>query len=416
MIFSNLNKKNSKISFLISNIDTSILNSIRRTILADIPNVGFNFNPHNYHEYPDINIINNDTPLHNEIIAHRISLIPINVSSDELESWNHQDYKFVINKTNKNNTDIIITTDDINVIYKDEPNEELKKRFFPKNPLTKDHIIISKLNNTIDSKFHIEAIATVNTPSNLASYGIVSTCTYNNVVDEELVKSEIEKLKIKTKEKIINNEFLKIKEIVNDYIDDEKIKNILEKNYKKAKKEINKLLPNNIKINDLTDIDTVIEDEIKKFNTLDIYRHYHKNSYLEPNLFEFTIESECAITPIYVFNKALLILLNKINTIIQNIEDIVIIKNDELHTIILENENHTIGNLIQSLMFNKYIREDNNNLLSYIGYTVPHPLENILVIKIKGNYNDPKEFFVNGLIYINDLIKDVYDQWNTFSS
>jgi DNA-directed RNA polymerase subunit L len=417
MIFYNLEKNNNKISFVLTDIDVSILNSVRRTILANIPNVGFHFNPQNYHEYPNIKIIKNDTPSHNEIIAHRISLLPINVSEQELESWNYEDYKFIIKKINKNNNDLHVTTNDISVYYKGEKNEELKNRFFPRNSFTKDHIIISKLNNTIDSEFNVEAIATIGTAEELALYGLVSMCTYENVIDDELVKKKIKDIKEKTKTKIIDTETEKIKDLVKDHVSEDKIKELLTNNYDNFKNKISKLLPKDFNLDiKLPNIDNVIENNINKFNTLDIYKQYHKNKYNEPNKFKFTVESECAISPIYIVNKALLIILNKINNIIQNIDDIQIIKNNDLFTVILNGETHTIGNLIQSLIFNKFIREEKSKELMYVGYTVPHPLEKVLLIKIKGNFTDPKNFFNKALIHVENTIEEVYNQWNTFSS
>ena len=58
MGFKNFKKKNNKITFNAKNIDVSILNSIRRIILSDIPNVAFDFKPYDFEE-KKVNIIQN---------------------------------------------------------------------------------------------------------------------------------------------------------------------------------------------------------------------------------------------------------------------------------------------------------------------------------------------------------------------
>ena len=75
------------IEFEIKNIDVSILNSIRRTILSKIPCLGFYFNADDHFVNHDITIYKNESPLHNEIIAHRISMIPIYATYNDILNW-----------------------------------------------------------------------------------------------------------------------------------------------------------------------------------------------------------------------------------------------------------------------------------------------------------------------------------------
>ena len=83
--FSNLKSISSRdISFEIKDVDIAVINSLRRILLSEIPNVGFFFNPDDFSDDKDIKIIHNDSPLHNEFMQHRIALIPINVNTDEL--------------------------------------------------------------------------------------------------------------------------------------------------------------------------------------------------------------------------------------------------------------------------------------------------------------------------------------------
>ena len=54
-------------------LNKSIINGIRRVLLSSIPSIAFRTDM----EHTDIKIIKNTTPLHNEIILHRISMIPL---------------------------------------------------------------------------------------------------------------------------------------------------------------------------------------------------------------------------------------------------------------------------------------------------------------------------------------------------
>ena len=63
-------------SFEINNIDLAIINGIRRVILTDIPIAGI-IGEKLENDDPSVDIVINNGALHNEIIIHRIGLIPI---------------------------------------------------------------------------------------------------------------------------------------------------------------------------------------------------------------------------------------------------------------------------------------------------------------------------------------------------
>ena len=115
-------KKNNKIIFKVKDIDVSILNSIRRVILAEIDNVAFENKPYNTGDEQKIKILVNTCPLHNEIIRQRLSMIPINLNVNEILDFDETKYKFIINKKNETNKLMDITTEDIEIY-----NEKNKK-------------------------------------------------------------------------------------------------------------------------------------------------------------------------------------------------------------------------------------------------------------------------------------------------
>lgn len=367
--FSDLDSSNPyEISFEIQDVDLSVVNSLRRVILSEIKNVGFHFDPNDFSEEKDIKIITNNTPLHNEFLQHRIALIPIHITPLELESWDENKYTFVINKVNNTGSLLNVYSNDIQVFDNETKtvDKSATSRFFPPNNITKDYILINKINPQKNSKLHLEAKATVGTATKAASYGIVSNVSIEFVVDEKAAKKELDKFITANKDK-----------------------------------------------------DTE-ENLIYQFNSIERERHYHRNKYREPNLFKFSITSESKLPCAYIFNNAIKILKDKIIQF-QN-SDYEIINNNMLFSIIIKNEGHTLGNLYQSLTFNHYIRENINNdyKLTYVGYNIPHPLEKILLIKMKGDklliLDDIHSFIKSSCDYIYNLLNDLEIHWNTLSN
>ena len=383
MGFKNFKKKDNKITFNVKNTDVSILNSIRRTILSDIPNVAFDFKPYDFEE-KKINIIENTCSLHNEIILQRLSMIPLKFDEDEITNFEANKYIFVLKKINNSSKMMDVTTEDIEIFDENDKkyNNKFIRKIFPKNKISGDFILITKLKPNLFNKdngdvLEIKMIATKSTAKDYAGFGYVSQCVYFNVIDKKLA--------------------------------DEELKKILEKNKELSKKEL-----------------TNLENE---FNTLDKYRHFRKNEYDEPNYFEFNIESESRVSPEFLVFKGMLILKNRIEIIVANFIDNKIkmgkvksendktssLESTNFYSFEIENEKHTLGNLIQSLFYNEFIRNGNKKIIEYIGYKSPHPLEEILILKIKFN-EDIKESQINkvvidGLVNIQKDMDDLIKKW-----
>ena len=130
------------------------------------------------------------------------------------------------------------------------------------------------------------------------------------------------------------------------------------------------------------------KEAVKADNVLDKERAYLKNEYGEPIAFQFEIETENALTPKYLFTKAIEILMNKIHKINENINNLEIREgvNNAGYEIVFENEDDTLGSFLQSLMYDHYIRQKNktekNRDVTYVGYYCPHPLDTTMIVKI----------------------------------
>jgi DNA-directed RNA polymerases I and III subunit RPAC1 len=366
-----------KNSFEIHNVDVSIVNALRRIILSEIPVVAVAFDPYDPH-MNDITFIKNTTSLHNEYLGHRISLIPIYLTAKEIATFDSDRYEFIIEKHNTSNVNQYVTTDDIDVIIDNEKSEKEARRLFPRDPTVpnkedREPIIITLLkpnyyNNENGEHLHVRFQARVGIAKTNAAWCPVSLCSYTFVVDEKKATHALKDLKEKSKEQ-------------------------------------DKITLNQIE---------------KQFKTLDIHRHYKTNDHDEPNAFKFSIESECQLTPVSLFSQGIDILIAKVEKLLENDQssrfDIHAINREiGFYAVSIYDEDHTLGNLLQSLMYNMYHRDAQS--IEYVGYNMPHPLETQINLKIK--FTDPEQhaltFFENALRDIIAHIKTIRNEWVSFA-
>lgn len=209
------------LEFTLKGVNVSIANAIRRVVLSDIPILGFKGFPY---EKNDINIEHNTTRLNNEIIKQRISCIPVhNLKLDDP----YQKLSFEIDKENASDNIEYVTTEDFKIKDIDTNkylDEELVKKIFPPDPITKDFIIINRLLPKISQgkpgeKIKLTAKLSINTAGEDGVYNVTSCCSYMNSPDKirqddvwnEILKNlseedkEPDKLKIKKSDWINHN-------------------------------------------------------------------------------------------------------------------------------------------------------------------------------------------------------------------
>ena len=340
-----------KHSFEIHDVDVAIIHGIRRTILTDIPIPGIIGE-----EDPTVEIIKNNGPLHNEIIAHRIGLLPICLSEDEIEEYQDNDIHLELNVANEANVMLNVTTGDIKGTRK---GKEITKKelseIFPANAVSKSHILITRLRTA--EQLHFKARVVKKTARFNAAFSPVSLSNFFYMQDPELAK--------------------------------------------------------------------------KKDNILDKERAYYTNKYGEANAIQFEIESiNPRIGPKYLVTKAIEIMVDKLNNLMTNLMSegvggISVHKFQELqntYEFCIQNEDDTLGNLIQSIVHNKYVREEKTAMddvhCSYIGYICPHPLKSELIIRITLDNQTNQAVFIqfleNNCRIIIDELMNIKKEWNKF--
>ena len=309
-------------TFEINNIDLAVVNGIRRIILTDIPIPGI-IGEKLESDDPTVDVLVNNGALHNEIIIHRIGLIPICLQEDEIEQYEDNSIQIELNVKNTTNKTIDVRTNDIQATRNSVPiSKEELNTIFPANKTSKDYILITRLRT--GEHLHLKARIVKRKGRDNASFNPVSLSNFS-------------------------------------YIQDPK-------------------------------------EADKKTNILDKERSYYKNKYGDPVRFKFDIESiNRNIGPKYLVSKSLDIMIHKLEGIrnelnrdaasasakvkIQPFQEI-----QGTFEFIIEDEDDTLGNVIQSYIHNHYIRENKKYkgsiACTYIGYICPHPLKSLMILRI----------------------------------
>ncbi len=157
------------------NINISIPNALRRIILSEIPIVGV--------DKKSIIFEANDSHLHNDLLSHRLELLPIN----NIE--NYDKIKCIFNKTNDTDNYINIFAKDFTFINEDT-NEEVN------NICSHPDILFSQLksNKTLNFSFLLKKDIAKN-EENGGGYVPVSCISYHFKHDEKKINEEIKDLK-----------------------------------------------------------------------------------------------------------------------------------------------------------------------------------------------------------------------------
>ena len=334
--FDNFDNKSQRdtLKFDVNNCNSSYVNCLRRLIITEVETIGFNTEEY---ESSDIKIIENTSSLHNEFMLHRIGLIPIN--TDNIETYDTTKYKFILNVENNTNTPIDVTTKDFQIKNLETNEFENSEQFFPKNPITNDYILITILKPTPygnGEKIHLEGKSSKGVGKDHIRYSPVSNVVFTNKIDPNI-----------------------------------------------AELEFNKYIENN------PDMDLTTQQN--KFKLEESERCFYINENGDPNIFEFTIESSGVVKPHTILLEALSKMTLKLKMFMIEFDKAISNTGSNLeireskslmkaYDIIIHNETHTLGHLLQSHI-NELFKAEN----IFVGYMNPHPLEKKIMFRIKVN-------------------------------
>jgi DNA-directed RNA polymerase subunit L/DNA-directed RNA polymerase alpha subunit len=353
-------------TFRFTNTNMTMANTIRRAILALTPSVGFRTEPY---DKSDVIITVNTTPLPNEMISHRIGMIPVKVP--DLVTFDASKYEFILDKENTTKELMDVHASDFKVFMKnpenplDEPVQLPTEDFFPPDPITGSTVLITRLrpqwNPTApNERISLKAKASISTGSENIRWSPVSQCSYEYTLDPDPAHQ------------------------------DEVFRNWLITN-----KKIDTLGATTVEGGEgegegQTGISEERMDELRReFKTMEIQRCYLKNEKGEPYDFTFYVES-IGLQNVQTIVKNAIAACEALVTKYQDIDGVIpesvrIQQGQSRFTsmdVIFQNEGHTLGNLLETYLINEHVNNESGLNLGYAGYKVPHPLRPEMFVRI----------------------------------
>ena len=351
--------------FTLSNINVSLANAVRRIILSEIPIVCFYTEQHKTNQ---CNIEVNTTRFHNEIVKHRLSCIPVYEQDPNLLPGK---YELEVNVKNDTDTMMIVTTEHFRIKNKETGNYLTKdetKRIFPSNPITQQYIDFVRLrpkiaDNIPGEQIKLTADFSIHTAKENSVYNVVSKCSYGNTPNREKAASIWEEQENKLRSEGLSND--------------------------------------------------EIEFQKKNFDLLDSQRYFVEDS------FDFIIQTIGMIDNKELVKRGCSILYNKFAQMVMAIDsDIVPINRSETtmdfcYDIVLENEDYTMGKVIEYIFYEKYFKGD--KILSFCGFKKFHPHNTDSIVRVAYISNTDKKMVAHNLRMVcNEAIqvfKRIYDMF-----
>jgi DNA-directed RNA polymerase subunit L len=305
----------------------------------------------------DVKVLKNTTPMSNEMLADRIGLLSLGLpEGTDIENWDKDQILFRLHVVNKQDQ-VGQVTAEMFECWESVPGTTERKRientaFFPKNPITGDTCLIALLKPFLEGQapeeIEIEARATPGRGREHARFNPSSQCAYRYTPDTDEGK---------------------LTELWEQWL---------------IQKKVNK-----------KDLDTQTDrkEALKReFNTLERFRSYLVDGRGEPFSFDFTIETVGSMKAEDMVYKGLLALADlpdkyssmDVNDLPDNVEIRPADSNLRGYDFVIQNEDHTLGNMLQTWIV------ENDDSLDYAGYKIPHPLRDELVIRL--GVEDTKKF------------------------
>jgi DNA-directed RNA polymerase subunit L len=336
-----VSEENNQYRFTMRGINVSLANALRRTIISDIRTTVI------YTETEKDNqcaIAVNTSRLHNEILKHRLSCIPIHETDITVLPGN-----YVLEIDVKNDTDslMFVTTEHFKIKNKTSGKyvtENEQRRIFPPNSRTNYYIDFARLRPKIGDTIpgeHIKLTAdfTTRTAKDNGMYNVVSKCSYGNTLDAVKISEFWEQHEAKMR-------------------------------------------------SDPAMTDKDIEFEKKNFYLLDAQRMF------VPDCFDFVVETVGIHENKDLVRKACTVIIFKLIEFMNGLDsDTVPIHPgettmDNCFDVVLENEDYTLGKMLEYILYEKHYVKDKT--LSFCGFKKFHPHNQDSVIRLAFDKNGDK--------------------------
>jgi DNA-directed RNA polymerase subunit L len=300
--------------FVVRHIDMAVANALRRIMLAEVDNVAV--------AHASVLIAANTCPLHDDIMAKRVAMVPVKLSAAEVAAYVPNSLTLELSVKNEGKLPLDVTTADVVPFLHGRPYPE-RTSLLPPCPVTGDHILLTRLQP--GQEIRLAATANKGTASTHASYAVASVASYGYEIDEAAAAAAREALVLS-----------------------------------------------------LEGADKVDRrNALNRFDTIDRQRFYLKQASGDPTGYEFVVETESGLDCSEIVGAALRVMKAKFASPAFTHD---VIRGDDTHVrFTIEGEDHTLGGVLQSTAVD---HGDELGLVS-TGYFKPHPLEPRISVLVK---------------------------------
>ncbi len=326
-------------------------NALRRVMITEVETVGFRADILPNGRTSDVEITKNSTAMSNEMLAHRIGLLPIHWRTPL--TWDPTQYTFKLNVVNESAEPRDVVAADFEVYQNRGPDEDPLKvpslEFFNPDPITRDTCLLAILKGKISGQepesIALEARATVGTGRENARFmPTTSRCAFGYTLDDDPEhRKEVFTRWLRTHKKLDPAELEADSE-------------------KKAKME-------------------------REFATMEVQRCYKVDAAGEPFSFDFIVESVGVLDSVYIVGRALDVLQSKLLRY-ASIDTGDLPKGLKVKPadalmkgfdFTFQNEDHTLGIILWTWMEKNQVDSEE---ITMVGYKVPHPLRDEMVLRV----------------------------------
>jgi DNA-directed RNA polymerase subunit D len=353
-VFKTLAQRNpTTIEFQLAPTKVEYANVLRRAVLTEVESVAFRADILTDGSTADVQVLKNSTPMSNEMLAHRVGLLPIHIANPL--DWNPDEYSFELNVTNTGPDPLDVKAADIQVLKNRGPDEEPlpvpSTEFFHLNSVSHDTALIAVLKGRVGTQepetLHFKAKATVGIGRENARFIPVSQCAYRYTIDKDTERQ---------------------KEFFERWLTNHK-----------------KVAPAELESNP-----TRKGELQREFATMEIQRCYLVDEAGEPYSYDFTVESVGVQNPVSIVARAIQALQEKCmkysNLDTGDLPETVRAGPADARMkgfdFIFAGEDHTLGALFQTWMDTNLLGTGSGTQITFVGYKVPHPLKDEMLLRV----------------------------------
>jgi DNA-directed RNA polymerase subunit D len=370
------------LKFRLSPASVTYANSIRRAVQTEVSILGFRADMKDDGSTSDVKVYKNSTPMSNEMLADRVGLLPI--ASQGSASWEKESVLFKLHVKNETDDIRLVTASDFECLANDSTSEDRVRvpntNFFHPDPVTGETCLLAVLKPMVEGQepeeIHLEAYASLGKGREHTRFNPVAQCAYAYTRDDN-------------KDRII--------ELWNTWLKEQKKADPTEVEKDSERK-------------------SVLERE---FRSLEIYRCFKVDGEGEPYSYDFTVETIGTVDVYTIIMDALKGLVNRCRpyetldkTLPSNVDirpaDAKLKGFDFWFTA----EDHTLGNLLQTWLDTNKV----GDVVTYVGYKVPHPLRDEMVVRIAvedGSEVTARLAIAEAAKALADMFADWAGQWQT---